>query len=98
MRINRPIIGFILGMILPFIGFFVVFLVMTSGGGNFAGFIARLSTYHKELATVISLSALANLIPFIYFNSKRLDAASRGVFVATMLYAVTFILLKFVWT
>lgn len=96
MRINRPIVGFLLGLVLPVLGFFVVFLVM-GGGNSFGPFVQRLLTYHKELATVISLSALANLIPFIYFNSRRLDAASRGVFIATMLYAVIFILLKFVW-
>jgi amino acid permease len=97
MRINRPIVGFILGLVLPFIGFLVVFLVL-GGGNNFGAFVQRLLTYHKELATVISLSILANLIPFIYFNSRRLDAASRGVFIVTMLYAVVIVLLRFVWT
>ncbi len=97
MRINRPVIGFLLGLILPFIGFLIVFLIL-GGGHNFGPFFQRLLTYHKELATVISLSILANLIPFIYFNSKRLDAAARGVFIATMLYAVVIVLLRFVWS
>ncbi len=96
MRINRPVIGFILGLILPFVGFLIVFLVL-GGGKNFSPFIERLMVYHKELAMVISLSILANLAPFIYFNSKRLDAASKGVFIATMLYAVLIVLLRFVW-
>jgi hypothetical protein len=97
MRINRPIIGFLLGLLMPLIGFMIVFLVM-SRDRNFGLFIERLSGYHKLLATVISLSILANLVPFIYFNSRRLDDASKGIFIATMLYAVVIVLLRFVWT
>jgi hypothetical protein len=40
---------------------------------------------------------LINLIPFVYFNMKRLDYAMRGVFIATMLYALFIVLVKFVW-
>jgi len=97
MRINRSIIGFLLGIIMPVIGFLVVFLVMR-GGNSFGTFLTILSSQHRLLSTVISLSILANLIPFIYFNSRRLDEASKGVFIATMLFAVIIVLLRFVWS
>jgi heme/copper-type cytochrome/quinol oxidase subunit 4 len=97
MRINRPVIGFLLGIILPVIGFFVVFLAMR-GNYSLGAFLEILSAQHRLLSTVISLSILANLIPFIYFNSRRLDEASKGVFIATMLFAVVIVLLRFVWS
>jgi hypothetical protein len=46
---------------------------------------------------VFSLSMLANLAPFIFFNSKRYDHAARGVFIATMLYVVFIVLVRYVW-
>lgn len=97
MRINRPIVGFLLGLLMPVIGFFIVFFVMR-GGNSFASFLTILGAQHRLLSTVISLSILANLVPFIYFNSRRLDEASKGVFIATMLFAVVIVLLRFVWT
>jgi len=97
MRINRPIVGFLLGLLMPVIGFFIVFFVMRSGN-SFANFLTILGAQHRHLSTVISLSILANLVPFIYFNSRRLDEASKGVFIATMLFAVVIVLLRFVWT
>ena len=48
-------------------------------------------------ATILSLCLLANAIPFIYYTNKRLDHTARGIFIATMLYAVLIVLLKWVW-
>lgn len=97
MRINRSIIGFLLGIIMPVLGFLIVFFVMRAGN-TFSTFVTNLSAQHGLLSKVISLSILANLIPFIFFNSRRLDEASKGVFIATMLFAVIIVLLRFVWS
>jgi hypothetical protein len=43
------------------------------------------------------LSLLANLVPFVWFTSKRLDFWARGVFIATMIYVLFIVLIKFVW-
>ena len=93
---NRPIVGFFIGLLMPVIGFLVVFLIL-GRGMTFGSFWNVMLTNHKQLALVLSLSILANLVPFIIFNNKRWDYAARGIFIATMLYAITIILLKFVW-
>lgn len=96
MRLNRPIIGFILGILMPLLGFLVVFAILGTGVG-LSAFTNHLLEYHKDLAKVISLSLLANALPFVLFTNRRLDYAARGVFIATMLYAVLIVLLRFIW-
>lgn len=96
MRLNRPVIGFILGMVMPLIGFLVVFAVLR-GGTDISTFLDHLTHHAKDAAKVVSLSILANVLPFLYFTNRRLDYAARGVFIATMLYAVLIVLLRFVW-
>lgn len=96
MKLNTPIRGFIIGLFLPLIGLFLVYVFR----GNHEGILhfARSLTYQKGVAAkVVLLSVLANTIPFAYFNIKRLDYAMRGVFIATMLYALLVVLLMFVW-
>ena len=68
--------------------------------GNHTGFTEFVkSLFHlKGMASkVFTLSLLANLIPFVYFTTKRRDYLARGVFVATMIYVVIIVLIKFVW-
>lgn len=96
MRVNVPITGFIIGLFLPLIGMFVMYLLWGHHQG--IGSFARSLTYQRGMASkVVLLGVLANLIPFVYFNIKRLDYAMRGVFIATMLYALLVILIMFVW-
>lgn len=96
MRMNRPVIGFVIGLLMPVIGFLVVYAVLGRSTG-FSAFTSHLMDYHKDLAMVLSLSILANVLPFILFTNRRLDYGARGVFIATMLYAILIVLLKFVW-
>lgn len=96
MKLNMPITGFIIGIFLPFLGMYIMYLLWGNhiGVGNFA---SSLTMQKGMAAKVVLLGVLANLAPFVYFNLKRLDYAMRGVFIATMLYAVLIVLIKFVW-
>ena len=96
MRINMPITGFIIGLFLPFVGMIIMYNLWGHHEGlfNFLGSLTRL----KGMASkVLTLSILINLLPFLYFINKHLDFALRGVFIATMLYAVLIVLIMFVW-
>lgn len=96
MKRNLPVLGFIIGIIMPLIGYLVVFLVLGQGQ-SLGQFSANMAGNHPNLAKVLSLSILANLLPFIYYTNKRLDLTARGIFIATMLYALVILLLKYVW-
>ena len=66
-------------------------------GVEFGEYIISLFSNGKLGSMVLSLSALLNIIPFLYYTNKRLDLTARGIMVATMLYFVLFVLIKFVW-
>ena len=52
---------------------------------------------HNTAALMLSFSLFANLIPFIYYTNKKLDQTAKGILIATMLYAVLIVMLKYVW-
>lgn len=95
MRLNQPIVGLILGLVMPLIGFIVVFFVKASAMGMDA-FVSHLRANHDAAGVVITLSVLANLIPFLIFSRRRMDYAVKGVVIATILYALFFVYVKFV--
>jgi hypothetical protein len=97
MRINTPIVGFIIGLLLPILGFFVVYFLMFRSSSSISGLYQSLMHDHKSAAKVITLSLLINYGPFLYFNTKRLDYALRGVVTATMIYAALVVMVMFVW-
>lgn len=97
MKRNVPIFGFFIGLLLPILGLFIVFLIM---GGDYSGigdFLRSMSRNGKEAALFLTLSLLINIIPFIFYTNRRLDLTARGILVATMLYAVLIVLIKYVW-
>ncbi len=96
MKKNVPFIGFIFGLLFPLLGFFVMSKIW-GVGMRFGYFLERVRSDHKVFARVLTMSLLANLIPFLYYKTKRLDFAMNGVVVATMLYAVYIVLVMFVW-
>lgn len=96
MKRNLPLLGFAIGALLPLVGLGIVYLVL-GGGLPFNDFLQGLVHDHDRAAKVLSLSVIINVIPFIYYTSKRLDYTARGILVATMLYFVFMVLLKWVW-
>ncbi len=99
MKRDVPIIGFIYGLLLPVLGFIVMYFLWgkASHGLSFDDFVLRVSRDHKVFARVLTMSILINLIPFVYCNYRRYDHTMRGIVVATMLYAVLIVLIMFVW-
>ncbi len=96
MNRNLATFGLLLGIIFPLLGLLVVYFVKYSHD-SFIAFFQSLSQNFSAAALMLSLSLFANLIPFIYYTNKRLDQTAKGVLIATMLYAVLIILLKYVW-
>ena len=96
MKRNLPIFGFTLGVIMPLIGLTVMYLLWGHKEGLWE-FTTMLFRMPGQASKVFTLSLLANLLPFLYFMVKRLDYSLRGVVIATMLYAVLIVLIKFVW-
>ena len=95
MRVNQAIVGLVIGLFMPLIGFIVVYFILGHGQGLDA-FMGQVAASHSTAGKVISLSVLANLLPFLYFNRKRLDHTVKGIVIATILYMGVFIYVKYV--
>lgn len=95
MRLNQPIVGLVIGLIMPLLGLIAVYFFLGSGM-SFEDFLTRSASSGDFAGKVITLSVLANLLPFLYFNRRRLDYTVKGIVIATILYMVLFIYVKFV--
>lgn len=94
MRFNQPIVGFLVGLVLPVLGFFVVYALIYRQLG-FDSFFYRFTHESRTTALVISFSILANLIPFALTN-RRYYYFAKGIFIVSMLYVALILWLRFV--
>ena len=98
MKRNAPILGFVIGAILPLIGMLLFFFLNSDAHAKgLGGFFSTIFNNGRFGSIIISLSVLLNVIPFLYYTSKRLDYTARGLVIATMLYFVLMVLIKYVW-
>ncbi len=87
------LIGVFAAILATFCGFYVyVEFVSPYGYDQTINMIAKGKLFGK----VLSLAALPNLLVFFVFLKKNKDYRARGVLLATMLTAITVMILKFV--
>ncbi len=96
MKRNVPLLGFVIGMILPAMGILLFGLITSRNGGGLGGFFQNMIHNPKMASKIITLSLLLELIPFIYYTNKRLDYTARGILIATVLYALFTIWIMFI--
>ena len=81
---------------MPLIGLLAVYFAKFSDV-SLSYYCDVLYTNRKVASMAFTLAILLNLIPFLYCTNKRYDYTARGILVATVLYAVFIILIKYVW-
>ena len=92
-RKDHFLTGFISGLLAPFLGFYIYYLISFHYMG-FWSYISRLTELGLE-GGVISLSLIANLIVFFYFIRAKADRSARGVIGVTFLYGLLIVILKY---
>jgi amino acid permease len=97
MKVNNPVLGLIIGLLFPVLGMVVMYFIWFHGS-PVNEVVRDLLSNHDLASKVLSLSLLINILPFSYYTSKRLDHTARGILIATVLYFVFIVLLKFVWS
>lgn len=89
------IFGFVMGLIAPMLGF-IVFkynkLATLSFKEAFQYMIYQPG--HNMLTVAISLSLLANAVLFTIYINSHIDNTAKGIFAATIIYALTALSLK----
>lgn len=92
MKKDAFLTGFLPGLILPLIGFYIYFLLFFKYMG-FASFIQHLQRINM-IVSVLSLGVILNLGIFFLFYQKELDRSARGVIAATFVYAALVVYFK----
>ena len=88
------VFGIALGILAPMIGFLIYKLVKFKGLSLFEMF-QWMKLNPGLISASISVSLMANAILFtIYINGKR-DKTAKGIFVITIIYAITAMIFKY---
>jgi hypothetical protein len=92
-KFDTLISGIAAGLLSPVAGFWIYYFIQFRhiAVSEYVDFIIRVNL----LAPVISISLAANLGMFMFFIWKKMDLASRGVLLATFVYAAIVLGLKF---
>ena len=87
--------GFIMGLIAPFLGFAIFKYRQLSTLSYFEALqYLFVQPGHKLLTVAISLSLMANAVLFTIYINARIDNTAKGIFVATLIYALTALSIK----
>jgi hypothetical protein len=87
-------IGLFVGLLGPGLGILVFYMISFSGE-SIAGFI-NLAVTQKILSPLLSLCAIINLAAFYLFLQYDHYLTARGIILATLLYGVAIVVLKFI--
>ena len=90
-------LGIVLGFLGPLLGLVLYyFAAFYSKEVGFIEFLSYLKQYRSLLTGVSSISLVANAILFTVYINMHKDQTAKGVFVATLIYGVGVLVLKFV--
>jgi hypothetical protein len=85
-RLDHFLVGFAAGTVLPFIGFWITYLVVIYANNlSWKRFWNMFNTSAEHRAEVLTLSLIANMFAFyLFFFRWKLDRASRGLVAVTL--------------
>jgi uncharacterized membrane protein len=89
------IFGFIIGLVAPFLGF-AIFKYKKLGPLSYGEALQYLFVEpgFRMLTIAISLSLLANAVLFTIYINAHIDKTAKGIFAATIIYALAALSLK----
>ncbi len=94
-RLNKPVYGVLLGLLLPFLAVVVMYFLQDKQDipfGDYLKYLTRMGTF----LPMLSLTTLINLIPFYLFKRLEMWYINKGVVFSIFLYLVLIVVLKFV--
>lgn len=88
-------LGMLLGLVAPFVSLIIYYYVKFSSVsiGEFFSFLH----HHRDQITAVSVPCLMlNIALFTYYINSHRDQTAKGIFVATLIYAILALLFKFI--
>jgi hypothetical protein len=92
-KYDRLAVGLAGGLLLPVLAFLVSWLILSDG--PLSQYIERFQNFNR-ISSLISLSALSNLLLFFLFLWKNMYSSARGVIFATLILAFVMLIVKFI--
>ncbi|TWW02170.1 hypothetical protein [Chitinophaga pinensis] len=94
-RDNLPL-GIVLGIFTPVLAFFLYYLLvfMPKHDVSLSEFMKLVLENRQTLPKLISVCLLLNGVIFYFYTRSRKDITAKGIFLVTMLYAITILFLK----
>jgi len=87
--------GFIMGLVAPCVGFMIYkYRQLETFSYKEAIQYMMVQPGHNMLTVAISLSLLANAVLFTIYINSHIDNTAKGIFAATIIYALTALSLK----
>lgn len=90
---DKYIVGILIGLLLPFLGF-VGFYKLRFGFISVSEFIATIIKAKSVLSAMISVSLILNGAALMFFFNKEKDNIAKGIFFTTLVYAITSLAIK----
>lgn len=91
---NKIIYGLLVGFLSPIV-FFMIYYIFRFEQYSFPEYL-RILVESKKLVSVLSLTVLPNLGPFMLFINSNRYSAGRGVLAATIIIGIIIFILKFI--
>lgn len=95
LKVNKRWLGFLSGIIGPWIGF-VIFYLILGGDWKFIEFFWFVIRTTDTSSAIISVSAILNLAVFFWTLNRNYLKATQGVIFATLVYATLVVYFKYV--
>lgn len=91
-KYDRLAVGLVAGLLLPVLAFLVSWLILSDV--TLSQYIERFQKLNR-ISSLISLSAIPNLLLFFLFLWKNMYWSARGVIFATLILAFIMLIVKF---
>lgn len=86
--------GTVLGLVGPVIGF-TIFKLLKYRMFSLKEMYQWMTLNHNLITAWISVSLFANALLFTLYVNARIDKTAKGIFLVTVIYAITALLIKF---
>lgn len=86
--------GTVLGLLGPVIGF-ALFKLIKYSRFSLKEMYQWMTMNHNLITAWISVSLFANAVLFTLYVNARIDKTAKGIFMITVMYAITALLIKF---
>ncbi len=90
---DNLVFGLILGFVTPILGMFVYYFIQFRLF-TLKEFFTVMFQQKSLLSGIISISLIANAVVFTIYINRQVDKTARGIFIATCIYALVALAVK----